>query len=35
MFGLGPLEILVAIPVLAFWGVIFAAAIKILRSPRL
>ena len=36
MYGLQPpLMILVSLVVLAFWGVIFAAAVKILRSPRL
>jgi hypothetical protein len=35
MHGLGPLEATVGFFVLVFWGVIFAAAVKILRSTKL
>jgi hypothetical protein len=35
MFGLGPLEAIIGCVVLVFWGIIFAAAVKILRSTKL
>jgi hypothetical protein len=35
MYGLGPIEAIIICVTLVFWGVIFAAAVKILRSSRL